>query len=68
MQEDQKIPEGNVHPDNSVLSKDSEFYQPEDNRTTREKLRTMNFKDKAVLMPWQMIRIVQTCRIFRRFR
>lgn len=30
MQEDQKIPEGNVHPDNSVLSKDSEFYLPQD--------------------------------------
>lgn len=50
MQEDQKIPEGNVHPDNSVLSKDSEFYQPEDNRTTREKLRTMNFKDKVIFI------------------
>lgn len=26
MREDQKIPEGKVHPDNSVLSKDSLLY------------------------------------------
>ena len=50
MQENQKIPEGNVHPDNSVLSKDPEFYQPEDNRTTREKLRTMNYKDEVIFI------------------
>lgn len=50
MQEEQKLPEGNVHPDNSVLSKDSDFYQPEDNRSTREKLATMNFKDKVIFI------------------
>lgn len=50
MQEEHKLPEGNVHPDNSVLSKDSDFYQPEDNRSTREKLKTMNFKDKVIFI------------------
>lgn len=50
MQGEQKLPEGNVHPDNSVLSKDSDFYQPEDNRSTREKLATMNFKDKVIFI------------------
>lgn len=50
MQEEKRMPEGNVHPDNSVLSKDSDFYQPEDNRSTREKLATMNFKDKVIFI------------------
>ena len=49
-QEDKKIPEGNVHPDQSVLSENSAFYKPEDNRTTREKLQSMNFKDKIIFI------------------
>ena len=47
MPEENKITEGNVHPDHSVLSRDSDFYQPEDTRTTREKLKSMKFKDKV---------------------
>ena len=37
----------NVRPDFAKLPEDSEFYQPEDKRTTREKLKTMNRKEKA---------------------
>lgn len=50
MPEEKKIPEGNVHPDKSVLPEDSDFYQPEDTRTTREKLQSMNFKDKVIFI------------------
>lgn len=42
--------EQNVHPDKSVLSKDSDFYRPEDTRTTREKLKSMNWKDKIIFI------------------
>lgn len=37
----------NVRPDFAKLPEDSEFYQPVDKRTTREKLKTMNRKEKA---------------------
>ena len=37
----------NVRPDFAKLPEDSEFYQPEDKRTTREKLKAMNRKEKA---------------------
>lgn len=50
MQEEKKIPEGNVHPDKSVLPENSDFYKPEDNRTTKEKLKSMNFKDKVIFI------------------
>lgn len=42
--------EQNVHPDKSVLSEDSDFYRHEDNLTTREKLKTMTFKDKVIFI------------------
>ena len=42
-QQNNKKPEGNIHPDNSVLSRDSQLYRPEDTRTTREKLKSMKF-------------------------
>ena len=49
-QQNNKKPEGNIHPDNSVLSRDSQLYRPEDTRTTREKLKSMKFKDKVVFI------------------
>ena len=49
-QQNNKKPEGNIHPDNSVLSRNSQLYRPEDTRTTREKLKSMKFTDKVVLI------------------
>ena len=49
-QQNNKKPEGNIHPDNSVLSRDSQLYRPEDTRTTREKLKSMKFKDKVIFI------------------
>ncbi len=37
----------NVRPDFAKLPEDSQLYQPEDKRTTREKLKTMNRKEKV---------------------
>ena len=49
-QQNNKKPEGNIHPDNSVLSRNSQLYRPEDTRTTREKLKSMKFTDKVVFI------------------
>lgn len=49
-QQNNKKPEGNIHPDNSVLSRNSQLYRPEDTRTTREKLMSMKFTDKVVFI------------------
>ena len=49
-QQNNKKPEGNIHPDNSVLSRNSQLYRPEDTRTTREKLKPMKFTDKVVFI------------------
>lgn len=49
-QQNNKKPEGNIHPDNSVLSRNSQLYWPEDTRTTREKLKSMKFTDKVVFI------------------
>lgn len=49
-QQNNKKPEGNIHPDNSVLSRNSLLYRPEDTRTTREKLKSMKFTDKVVFI------------------
>lgn len=49
-QQNNKKPEGNIHPDNSVLSRNSQLYRPEDTRTTREMLKSMKFTDKVVFI------------------
>ena len=49
-QQNNKKPEGNKQPDNSVLSRNSQLYRPEDTRTTREKLKSMKFTDKVVFI------------------
>lgn len=49
----------NVRPDFAKLPEDSELYQPEDKRTTREKLKTMNRKEKvAFIVEYYGINIV----------
>ena len=40
----------NVRPDFAKLPEDSQLYQPEDKRTTREKLKTMNRKEKVAFI------------------
>lgn len=42
--------EGNIRPDFAKLPEDSEIYQPADSRSTREKLKAMNAKEKAAFI------------------
>lgn len=42
--------EGNIRPDFAKLPEDSELYQPADSRSTREKLKAMNAKEKAAFI------------------
>lgn len=45
-----KKQEYSIHPDNAKLSGDSAFYQPENKKTTREKLSEMDAKGKAAFI------------------